>query len=158
MLALVFAWIVLRLRATLPENIAKKADNDTDRLMSWYRAMLTALEASSLRYGNGETPVSFAQRAAEADACDEAFEALDRSLMHFKAFESLCAKDEAAYTAPLLKLVKIDTKKWRFDKTHPHTEAISLANDWPWWSVQEYSLVKDEIRADSRWNEWVSKL
>jgi len=89
---------------------------------------------------------------------DEAFEALDSSLMHFKAFESLCAKDEAAYTAPLLKLVKIDMGKWRFDKTHPHPEGISLAEDWPWWSVQEYSLVKDEIQADPRWNEWVSKL
>lgn len=88
---------------------------------------------------------------------DEAFEALDRSLMHFKAFESLCAKDEAAYTAPLLKLVRFDMGKWRFDKTHPHTEAISLAEDWPWWSVQEYSLVKDEIQADPRWNEWVER-
>jgi len=89
---------------------------------------------------------------------DEAFEALDTSLLHFKAFESLCAKDEAAYTAPLLKLVKIDIDKWRFDKAHPRSEAISLAEDWPWWSVQEYSLVKDEIQSDPRWNEWVSKL
>ncbi|MBR7150866.1 MAG: helix-turn-helix transcriptional regulator [Clostridia bacterium] len=89
---------------------------------------------------------------------DEAFDALDKSLLHFKAFEALCIKDEAAYTAPLLKLVKIDMDQWRFDKTHPHTEAISLAEDWPWWSVQEYSLVKDEIQADPRWNEWVSKL
>lgn len=88
---------------------------------------------------------------------DEAFEALDKSLLHFKAFESLCAKDEAAYTAPLLKLVRFDMGKWRFDKTHPHTEAISLAEDWPWWSVQEYSLVKDEIQADPRWNEWVER-
>lgn len=74
---------------------------------------------------------------------DEAFEALEKSLLHFKAFEELCTKSEAAYTAPLLKLVKIDTERWRYDKTHPHTEAISLAEDWPWWSVQEYSLVKD---------------
>ncbi len=88
---------------------------------------------------------------------DEAFDALDKSLLHFKAFEELCAKSEAAYTAPLLKLVKIDTEKWRFDPTHPHTEAISLAEDWPWWSVQEYSLVVDEIQSDPRWNEWVEK-
>ena len=88
---------------------------------------------------------------------DEAFEALDKSLVHFKDFEELCAKSEAAYTAPLLKLVKIDTEKHRFDKTHPHTEAVSLAEDWPWWSVQEYCLVKDEIQSDPRWNEWVKK-
>ncbi len=89
---------------------------------------------------------------------DEAFKALEKSLLHFKAFEELCTKSEAAYTAPLLKLVKIDTERWRFDKTHPHTEAISLAEDWPWWSVQEYSLVKDEIQSDPRWNKWVEKL
>ncbi len=88
---------------------------------------------------------------------DEAFEALDKSLVHFKAFEELCAKSDASYTAPLLKLVKIDTARWRFDKTHPHTEAISLAEDWPWWSVQEYSLVVNEIQSDPRWNEWVEK-
>jgi len=88
---------------------------------------------------------------------DEAFEALDKSLLHFKAFEELCTKSEATYTAPLLKLVKIDIERWRFNKNYPHTEAISLAEDWPWWSVQEYSLVKDEIQADPRWNEWVNK-
>jgi len=89
---------------------------------------------------------------------DEAFEALDKSLLRFKAFEELCAKSEAAYTAPLLKLVKIDIERWRFNKTHPHTEAISLAEDWPWWSVQEYSLVNDEIKSDPRWKKWVSEL
>ncbi len=89
---------------------------------------------------------------------DEAFDALDKSLSHFKAFEELCNKSNSSYTAPLLKLVKIDTEKRRFDKTHPHTEAISLAEDWPWWSVQEYSIVNDEIKSDPRWNEWVERL
>ncbi len=87
---------------------------------------------------------------------DEAFEALDKSLLHFKAMEKLYAKSKTAYTAPLLKLVKIDTES--FDKTHPRPEAISLAEDWPWWSVQEYSSVKNEIQSDPRWNEWVEKL
>ena len=89
---------------------------------------------------------------------DEAFDALDKSLLHFKAFEELCTKENASYTAPLLKLVKIDIEKWRFNKSHPHTEAISLADDWPWWSVQEYCLVKDEIQSDPRWGKWVEKL
>ena len=89
---------------------------------------------------------------------DEAFEALDQSLFHFKTFEKISAESEASYTAPLLKLVKIDTVRWRFDKTYPHTEAISLAEDWPWWSVQEYYLVKDEIQSDPRWNKWIEKL
>ena len=88
---------------------------------------------------------------------DEAFDVLDKSLVHFKAFEELCTKSDASYSAPLLKLVKMDIGRWRFDKTHPHTEAISLAEDWPWWSVQEYPLVVNEIQSDPRWNEWVEK-
>lgn len=87
---------------------------------------------------------------------DEVFEALEKSLLHFKAFEELCTKSEATYTAPLLKLVKIDAEC--FNKTYTHTKAISLAEDWPWWSVPEYSLVKDEIQSDPRWNQWMEKL
>ncbi len=87
---------------------------------------------------------------------DEAFEALDKSLLHFKAIEEVYTKSEASYTAPLLKLVKIDSGS--FDKTHPRQKAISLAEDWPWWSVEEYSSVKDEMQSDPRWNEWVEKL
>jgi len=89
---------------------------------------------------------------------DAAFEALDKSLLHFKAFEELSTKSEVAYTAPLLKLVKIDIERYRFNKTHPHTEAVSLAEDWPWWSVQEDSLVRDEIQSDPRWEAWTEKL
>ncbi|MBR5500432.1 MAG: helix-turn-helix domain-containing protein [Clostridia bacterium] len=87
---------------------------------------------------------------------DEAFEALDQSLFHFKAHEQLDDSEET-YTAPLVQLVKVN-KRFRFDKTHPHTEAISLAQDWPWWNVGEYALVKDEITADPRWEAWVEKL
>lgn len=89
---------------------------------------------------------------------DEAFAALDNSLIHFKSFEACCVNDVPAYTAPLVKLVKMDTTRFSFDKTHPHTEAISLAEDWPWWSVQEYALVKDNIQSDPRWQAWTEKL
>ena len=79
-------------------------------------------------------------------------------MLHFKVLEKLCAQSEATYIAPLLRLVKIDIERYRLNKTHPHTEAVSLAEDWPWWSVHEYEIVKPEIQADPRWNEWVSKL
>jgi len=121
LLALVFAWIVLRLRTTLPENIAKKADNDTDRLMSWYRAMLTALEASSLRYGNGETPVSFAQRAAEADACDEAFEAFSALVSEcmyaeINADDSVFDAASAAYKGIVSRMSCVKRIRWRIGR------------------------------------------
>ena len=90
---------------------------------------------------------------------DEAFDALDMSLVHFKAFEKCCAKESASYTAPLVKLVEIEELQAKAnDENHPHTTALSLAEDWPWWSVQEYSLVADEIRSDPRWDEWVKRL
>ena len=89
---------------------------------------------------------------------DEAFDALDKSLLHFKAFEELCTKSDAPYTAPLIKLVKIENLQAKAnDEKHPHTTALSLAEDWPWWSVQEYPLVVNEIQSDPRWNEWVEK-
>ena len=89
---------------------------------------------------------------------NEAFDALDKSLLHFKAFEELCTKSDASYTAPLIKLVKIENLQAKAnDEIHPLTTALSLAEDWPWWSVQEYPLVVNEIQSDPRWNEWVER-
>ena len=85
---------------------------------------------------------------------DEAFEALDNSLVQFKLYNDYRTNGEC-YTAPLVHLVRHE--KAYFDQPI-ETSNMSLANDWPWWSVQEYSLVKDEIQSDPRWNEWVSKL
>ncbi len=89
---------------------------------------------------------------------DEAFDALDKSLAHFKMFEQICKREDAVYTSPLLRLVKVEKIQPKAnDDSHPHTDAASLAEDWPWWSVQDDSLVRDEIRSDPRWNEWVNK-
>ncbi|MBE6676466.1 MAG: helix-turn-helix transcriptional regulator [Ruminococcaceae bacterium] len=90
---------------------------------------------------------------------DEAFEALDNSLTQFRLFEQYCESQDGYYTAPLVCLVpyeKIQAKA--NDDSHPHTSAGSLAEDWPFWSVPEYEIVKPEIQVDPRWDEWVSKL
>ena len=90
---------------------------------------------------------------------DEAFDVLDRSLFHFKEFEKSCEETSKNYTSPLVKLVEMENIQAKAnDENHPHTTALSLAKDWPWWSVQEYSLVVNEIQSDPRWNEWVEKL
>ncbi len=81
---------------------------------------------------------------------DEAFHALDKSLEHFKLYQTICSNDNATYTAPLLQLVNIE-------KQSCLTNTASLSDDWPWWSVQEYHLVKDEIQSDPRWAEWVKR-
>lgn len=84
---------------------------------------------------------------------DEAFEALDDALTHGRAFESLCKQEKIFYNAPLLRLVWQESPGQNRQYSLPE----SLAEDWPWWSVQEYSLVKDEIQADPRWDAWVEK-
>ena len=89
---------------------------------------------------------------------DEAFDALDQSLVHFRKCRMRCT-GSPTYTAPLVKLVKMELPPADSDDGHvPHTDASSLAEDWPWWSVQEYSLVKDEIQSDPRWDAWVKRL
>ncbi|MBQ8186975.1 MAG: hypothetical protein IJ037_08915, partial [Clostridia bacterium] len=87
---------------------------------------------------------------------DDAFAALDESLSQFKKCRACCESDAAFYTSPLVRLVKINPPHSN-DANVPHTAAYSLAEDWPWWSVQEYSLVRDEIQSDPRWAEWVAK-
>lgn len=89
---------------------------------------------------------------------DEAFEALEQSLIHYRMFEEVCRKKNAAYTAPLVHLVNVDlTCEMIPDPSDPSTTAASLPEDWPWWSVPEESQVKKEIQSDPRWKDWVAK-
>ena len=74
-------------------------------------------------------------------------------------FKNNCESENGFYSAPLLRLVPYDMVMAKtYDNLHPHTTSMSLAEDWPWWSVPEYNLVKPEIQADPRWKEWVAKL
>ncbi len=76
LLLLVIAAAVLlvhkRLKATDPLSVSEKFRGE-DRLMLWYRAMLTALSQAGVRYEPGDTPSSLAARALERGACTEAF-------------------------------------------------------------------------------------
>ena len=90
---------------------------------------------------------------------DEAFTALEFSLSHFKRFDESRTKEIGYYTAPLVRLIQHEVRKNDPDVDMPiETSPMSLAEDWPWWCVPECSIVKTEIQADPRWNEWVSKL
>ena len=90
---------------------------------------------------------------------DEAFEALDHSLTQERLFNQCCMGETNYYTAPLIRLVQCEMRQNNPDFDLPiETSLISLAEDWPWWCVPEYKIVKPEIQADPRWNEWVSKL
>lgn len=84
---------------------------------------------------------------------DEAFEALDCALEHFKCFEKYC-KGAGDYTAPLVRMVRYDVAN---GNPRPQISYETLVDDWPWWRVPEESLIRPEIQADPRWNEWVVK-
>lgn len=68
-----------RLRATNP-FFAAEALGGEDRLMFWYRAMLTALSQAGIRYEPGDTPSSVAARALERGVCTETFVAFSAAV------------------------------------------------------------------------------
>lgn len=90
---------------------------------------------------------------------DEAFEVLEESLVQLNLFHQCYTKEEGWYTAPLVRLAKHETYKDLDEAEVPAQPSnMTLAEDWPWWYIPERSIVKPEIQADPRWNEWVSKL
>lgn len=89
---------------------------------------------------------------------DEAFEALDCSLAHFRQFEEICKLENPGYTAPLLRQVMVDFSRSTMpDPSRPETTAVSLYTDWPWRRTEEEATVRQEMQADPRWDAWVKK-
>lgn len=89
---------------------------------------------------------------------DEAFEALDCSLAHFRQFEEICKQENPGYTAPLLRQVLVDFSRSTIpDPSRPETTAVSLYTDWPWRRTEEEATVRREMQADPRWDAWVKK-
>ena len=93
-IALLLAFAFVRLTMTSPERMARREKANEDRLMWWYRAMLTALEGSRIRYEAGETCVMFAQRALERGACTEEFVRFSKLVAMRRYSESESAKED----------------------------------------------------------------
>ncbi|MBQ7337190.1 MAG: helix-turn-helix transcriptional regulator [Clostridia bacterium] len=87
---------------------------------------------------------------------DEAFAALDEALAQYNRMNACYAKDSGSYTAPLIRLVSYEVCPDMVNAAP--LPCASLAEDWPWWCVPEYAIVKPEMQADPRWAAWVSKL
>ena len=81
---------------------------------------------------------------------DDTFISLDEALKHAKKFDAICDDEEHAFTAPLVSFVRFRLEK--ADDIAP-----CLPDDWPFWCNPDYSDVEKGIKADSRWNEWVSR-
>lgn len=86
---------------------------------------------------------------------DEAFDSLDQSLAHIRAFQQVCENAEVTYTAPLVRLVKVALPA-EISQGQPYT-AANLSECWPWWDVPEGAQVRQEIQSDPRWIKWVAK-
>lgn len=96
LLALIAALALLiraRIRNTHPAAMARAEKNAENRLMIWYRAMLTALAASGISYENGMTPVLFAEKARAANACTDDFAAFSREVARCRYAETQAAEE-----------------------------------------------------------------
>ncbi len=117
LLALLALLIRARLIRTRPAEIAKKLSSDEDKLMCWYRAMLTALSASGIVYVTGDTPSAFAERALASGACGAEFAAFSAEVARLRYSESSADKRvyalaETAYAGILKRLRPKNKLKW----------------------------------------------
>lgn len=85
---------------------------------------------------------------------DEAFEALARAREHGLNLIQICEDGVARYTAPLVRLA--EEKPW-CSAADARQDFLTMAEDWPWWTVPEVDQVKEEIQADPRWDAWVAR-
>ncbi len=83
---------------------------------------------------------------------DEAFDALDSALAYAKEFEMLYSEKSRNYTAPLLRLVKMDVPA---TAEEARATTSQMPEDWPWWDFPGAETVKQEMQADPRWDSWV---
>ncbi len=117
LLALLVLFVRMRLINTRPNEIAKKLSNDEDKLMCWYRAMLTALSASGIVYATGETPAAFAERALASNACGDEFVMFSAEVAYLQYSESSADKRvyalaESAYSGIVKRLKVKNRLRW----------------------------------------------
>ena len=85
---------------------------------------------------------------------DEAFAALENARINGLEFIRICEDGVARFGAPLVRLAEeipgcgVDIAKQDY---------LTMAEDWPWWTVPEVDQVKAEIQADPRWDAWVAR-
>ena len=85
---------------------------------------------------------------------EEAFGALENAREHGLKLIRVCENGVARYTAPLVRLAE---EKPGCGADIARQDYLSMAEDWPWWTVPEVDQVKAEIQADPRWAAWVER-
>lgn len=88
------------------------------------------------------------------DRKDEAFDALEHARKNGLKFIRVCENGVARYDTPLVRLAEeIPSCSVEIAKQ----DYLTMAEDWPWWTVPEVEQVKAEIQADPRWDAWVER-
>ena len=86
---------------------------------------------------------------------DAAFAALDSARENGLKCIRVCEDGVAHYTAPLVRLAE---EKAFCNADDARQDYLTMAEDWPWWTVPEVEQVKAEMQADPRWDAWTSKI
>ncbi|MBR6527119.1 MAG: helix-turn-helix transcriptional regulator [Lachnospiraceae bacterium] len=86
---------------------------------------------------------------------DEAFSALDNARSNGLKFIQVCEDGFAHYHTPLVRLAE-EIPLCHVDIARQ--DYLTLAEDWPWWTVPEVDQVKAEIQKDPRWTTWVASI
>ena len=86
---------------------------------------------------------------------DEAFATLENARENGLKFIRVCEEGVARYHTPLVRLAE---EVPLCDVEIAKQDYLTMAEDWPWWTVPEVEQVKTEIQADPRWNEWAAKI
>lgn len=83
---------------------------------------------------------------------DEAFAALDEALRQEHALEAYDGRDDLTYTAPGLRLVKINP-----EGRTGLCRSAELPSLWPTWCVPAPDDVEAGMKADPRWEDWCAR-
>ena len=86
---------------------------------------------------------------------DEAFAVLESARENGLKFVQVCKDGMAHYHTPLVRLAE-EIPICNADIARQ--DYLSMAEEWPWWTVPEVDQVKAEIQTDPRWAAWVSKI
>lgn len=117
MLLILAAIVALRLYVTTPRHAARRAQTSADRLMVYYRAVLTVLEMQGQVPASGETPAAFAARLEGDRQAAQAFAALTEAVVRAQyagqqVTPDMCAAGVAAYAAAVKSLRLVEKLRW----------------------------------------------
>ena len=121
LMALAALWVKRRLRRNDPAYKAARAEDEREKALIWYRAILMLLSRRGLSPDGGETPVTFAERVIEQVEAPRDFklfaEMIERMQYSGRMPDAACARlGETIYKAMLAKRDRRERAAWAFER------------------------------------------